>query len=69
MTTWQLFILASLSALVHVVRQVWSGFVDLWTRDKMQGNMEQYYAIKFRVKIKKTKQEAYGILQEAYEDE
>ena len=31
--------------------------------------MEQRYAIKFCVKLKKTKQEAYGMLQEAYGDE
>ncbi|XP_045118427.1 protein GVQW3-like [Portunus trituberculatus] len=35
----------------------------------MQGNMEQRYAIKFCVKLKKTKQEAYGLLKEAYGDE
>ncbi|XP_076058511.1 protein GVQW3-like [Oratosquilla oratoria] len=35
----------------------------------MQGNMEQRYASKFCVKLKKTKQEAYGMLREAYEDE
>ena len=35
----------------------------------MQGNMEQRYAIKFYVKLKKTKQEAYGLLKEAYGDE
>lgn len=31
--------------------------------------MEQRYAIKFCVKLKKTKQEAYGMLKEAYGDE
>ena len=31
--------------------------------------MEQYYAIKFCVKLKKTKQEVYGMLMEAYGDE
>ena len=35
----------------------------------MQGNMEHRYAIKFCVKLKKTKQEAYGMLKEAYGDE
>ena len=35
----------------------------------MQGNLEQCHAIKFCVKLKKTKQEAYGMLQEAYMDE
>ena len=34
----------------------------------MQGNMEQRYAIKFCVKLKKTNQEAYGKLKEAYGD-
>ena len=35
----------------------------------MQKNLEQRYAIKFCVRLKKTKQEAYGILKEAYGDE
>ncbi|XP_064111478.1 protein GVQW3-like [Macrobrachium nipponense] len=35
----------------------------------MQGKMEQCYAIKFCVKPKKIKQEAYGMLKEAYGDE
>ena len=34
----------------------------------MQGNMEQCYTIKFCVKLKKTKQEAYKMLKEAYGD-
>ena len=41
-------------------------FADLWTLDKIQGNMEQRYAIIFCVKLKKPKQEAYGMLKEAY---
>ena len=44
-------------------------FADLRARVTMQGNMEQRYAIKFYVKLKKTKQEAYGLLKEAYGDE
>ena len=35
----------------------------------MQKNFEQRYAIKFCVRLKKTKQEAYGLLKEAYGDE
>ena len=35
----------------------------------MRENMEQRYAIKFCVKLNKTKQEAYEILKEAYGDE
>lgn len=35
----------------------------------MKGNKEQCYAFKFFAKLKKTKQEAYGILKEANGDE
>jgi len=35
----------------------------------MQGNLEQHCAIKFCVKLKKTKQEAYAMLNKAYRDE
>lgn len=35
----------------------------------MQGNKEQRYAIKFCVKLKKIKQEAYGMVKEAHGDE
>ena len=35
----------------------------------MQKNIEQLYAIKFCVRLKKTKQVAYGLLKEAYGDE
>ena len=35
----------------------------------MQKNIEQCCAIKFCVRLKKTKQEAYGLLKEAYGDE
>ena len=35
----------------------------------MQENIEQRYAIKFCARLKKTKQEAYGLLQGAYGDE
>ena len=34
----------------------------------MQKSMEQRYAIKFCVKLKKTKQEAYGLLKDSYGD-
>ena len=35
----------------------------------MQANIEQRYSIKFYVKLKKTKKEAYEMLKEAYRDE
>ena len=35
----------------------------------MQKNIEQRYTIKFCVRLKKTKQETYGLLKEAYGDE
>ena len=35
----------------------------------MQKSIEQRYAIKFCVRLKKSKQEAYGLLKEAYGDE
>ena len=35
----------------------------------MQKNNERRYAIKFCVRLKKTKQEAYGLLKEVYGDE
>ena len=38
-------------------------------RNKMLGNMEQSFTIKFCAKLKKTKQEAYEILEEAYGDD
>ena len=54
---------------MNLVEPVWSGLPIFETRDKMHGNLEQRLTIKFCVKLKKTKQEAYGMLKESHGDE